>query len=129
MNNNTPLFEQIKKEVVALLTSFGYKPIVKEYENFDDIQVLVHGSDAFYQRYKDAISMLVKGYLQEFYYENDTQHIRLYKECKGLFPNDDRYSCLIYQMNKVPYNEYPCNQKGEEVFVNLVDSFTRLVNK
>lgn len=121
--------ETIKQEIKSVLEAFGYKPTFKSNENFEEIQFYSPGSDSFLQRHKDAISMLSKGYLMEFYYMGDTHHVRLYKECKGLDPDNDRYSTLIYVMNKVPKNEIRCLEPGNEVFVNMYDHFKRLVRK
>ena len=77
-------------------------------------------------RHKDAIVMLVKGYLSEFYYGQDTQYIRLYYDCEGLDPDDSRYACLLHELRLVS-SEYPC-KPGTEVFVNMGDHFKHLVN-
>lgn len=119
--------EILKDEVIEMVKGFGYKPVVKEYENWIDIQFYSPGFDSFPRRYIDAISMLVKGYIMEFYYGQDMHHIRLYTECQGQDPDSDRYSCLIYAMNKVKYDE-PKLAAGKEVFVNMGDRVERLVS-
>ena len=45
--------------------------------------------------------------------------------CKGLLPDDDRYSCLIHEMNKVSSDEERINSYGKEYFFNLGDRFER----
>ena len=122
---------EIHQEVVALLEAWGYKPEVKVNKptvGYIDICFPVkYGFETMPTRHKDAISMLAKGYLSEFYYASDTQHVYLYNECNGLKPNDDRYSCLIHEMRLVSSNE-PCFNNGQEVFVNMGDHFKRFVN-
>lgn len=122
---------EICQEVIALLQAFGYKPEVKVNKptvGYIDICFPVkNGFETMPTRHKDAISMLAKGYLSEFYYESDNQHIYLCNECNGLKPNDDRYSCLIYEMLLVSSNE-PVFDNGKEVFVNMGDHFKRFVN-
>lgn len=101
----------ITLEVCVLLKAFGYNPYVSKYTTNDslnmvDISFAVNnGSESLPQRYKDAISMLVKGYLSEFYYQNDIQHVKLYNDHPdGLEPDDNRYSCLIKEMIHVKDN-------------------------
>lgn len=122
---------EIHQEVVALLEALGYKPKVKVNNpsvGYIDICCPVKGGfDTMPTRHKDAISMLAKGYLSEFYYASGTQHVYLRNECNGLKPNDDRYSCLIHEMRLVSSNE-PCFGNGQEVFVNMGDHFKRFVN-
>ena len=121
---------EIHKEVVALLKAFGYKPEVKVNHpsvGYIDICFPVkNGFETMPTRHKDAISMLAKGYLSLFYYTSDTQHVYLRNECKGLKPNDDRYSCLIHEMRLVSSDE-PYFGDGQEVFVNMGDHFKRFV--
>ena len=122
---------EIHKEVVALLEAFGYKPEVKVNKptvGYIDICFPVkNGFETMPTRHKDAISMLAKGYLFSFYYESNTQHVYLRNECKGLKPNDDRYSCLIHEMRLASSDE-PYYGDGQEVFVNMGDHFKRFVN-
>lgn len=123
----------IHKEVKALLEAFGYKPEVETYRSsFDEIIVDMHfhvnnGYETMPIRHKDAIIMLAKGYLAEFYYGQDTQHVRLYSKCKGLRPDDDRYGCLLHEARLVSSDE-PHLRSGIEVFVNMGDHFKRFVN-
>ena len=122
---------EIHKEVVALLKAFGYKPEVKVNKptvDYIDICFPVkNGFDTMPTRHKDAISMLAKGYLSEFYYASGNQHVYLRNECNGLKPNDDRYSCLIHEMRLASSDE-PYYGDGQEVFVNMGDHFKRFVN-
>ena len=122
---------EIHQEVIALLEAFGYKPEVKVNKptvGYIDICFPVkYGSETMPTRHKDAISMLAKGYLSEFYYASGNQHVYLRNECNGLEPNDDRYSCLIHEMRLVSSNE-PYFDNGQEVFVNMGDHFKRFVN-
>ena len=122
---------EVHQEVIALLEAFGYKPEVKVNKptvGYIDICFPVkYGSETMPTRHKDAISMLAKGYLSEFYYASGNQHVYLRNECNGLKPNDDRYSCLIHEMRLVSSNE-PCFGNGQEVFVNMGDHFKRFVN-
>lgn len=125
----------IHKEVKALLEVFGYKPEVETYRSsFDEIIVDMHfhvnnGYETMPIRHKDAIIMLAKGYLAEFYYGQDTQHVRLYSRCKGLRPDDDRYGCLLHEIRTVDADEpWACHRSGTEIFVNMGDHFKRFVN-
>lgn len=122
---------EIHQEVVALLEAWGYKPEVKVNKptvGYIDICCKVKdGFETMPTRHKDAISMLAKGYLSEFYYASDIQHVYLRNECKGLNPNDDRYSCLIHEMRLVNSDE-PRFGNGDEVFANMGDHFKRFVN-
>ena len=122
---------EIHKEVLAMLMAWGYKPEVKVNKptigKIDICFPVKYGFETMPTRHKDAISMLAKGYLSEFYYASGNQHVYLRNECKGLEPNDDRYSCLIHEMRLVSSNE-PCFGNGQEVFVNMGDHFKRFVN-
>ena len=53
-------------------------------------------------RHKSMIRGLVKGYLHSFDYFGGTQKIYIYDECKGLHPEDDRYSALECAISRVP---------------------------
>lgn len=123
----------IHQEVKALLEAFGYKPEVETHRSsFDKIIVDMHfhvdnGYETMPIRHKDAIIMLAKGYLAEFYYGQDTQHVRLYGKCKGLKPDDERYGCLLHEVRLVSSDE-PHLRSGIEVFVNMGDHFKRFVN-
>ena len=122
---------EIQNEVIALLEAFGYKPKVtlnNPIVGYMDIHFpLKNGSETMPTRYKDAISMLTKGYLYEFYYASGNQHIYLRNYRKGLKPDDDRYSCLIHEMRLVSSKE-PYFGIGQEVFVNMGNHFKRFVN-
>lgn len=122
---------EINQEVIAMLFALGYKPEVKvNNPDVGYIDICCHvknGSDTMPTRHKDAISMLAKGYLYEFYYASDIQHIYLRNECIGLKPNDDRYSCLIHEMRLVSSDEHKIGN-GLELFVNMGDHFKRFVN-
>lgn len=123
----------IHKEVKVLLEAFGYKPEVKTHTTkfgYDIVDMRFHvdnGYETMPIRHKDAIIMLAKGYLSEFYYGQDTQHVRLYSKCKGLKPDDDRYGCLLHEARLVSSDE-PHLRSGIEVFVNMGDHFKRFVN-
>ena len=91
----------------------------------NDISLRQH-TEKLDEALKDAISMLAKGYLSEFYYASGNQHVYLRNECNGLNPDDDRYSCLIHEMRLVSSNEH-CFSNGQESFVNMGDHFKRFV--
>ena len=55
-------------------------------------------------RHKSMIRGLVKGYLHSFDYFGGTQKIYIYDECKGLNPEDDRYSSLEDAISRVSDN-------------------------
>lgn len=123
----------IHKEVKALLEAFGYNPEVNTHTTefgYDIVDIHFHvnnGYETMPIRHKDAIIMLAKGYLAEFYYGQDTQHVRLYSKCKELKPDDDRYGCLLHEARLVSSDE-PHLRSGIEVFVNMGDHFKRFVN-
>lgn len=123
----------IHYEVKALLEAFGYKPDVKEYRTIGGINKVDlyfqvdNGSETMPTRHKDAIAMLSKGYLSEFYYDGVTQHVRMFDYCIGLDPDDDRYECLLHKISLVDSVEL-LPDKGQEVFVNMGDHFKRFVN-
>lgn len=122
---------ELQNEVIAVLKAFGYNPEVKENtpsNGYNDIYFRVdNGFDSMQARHKDAILMLVKGHLLEFYYGGDIQHIYLSRECHGLEPNDNRYSCLLYKMKLVKSDE-PYYKDGSEIFVNMGDRFIRFAD-
>lgn len=112
--------------VKTVLTALGYK-------NFDETDRRFFwelsfqspcnlGFDGFKNSHKDAIRMLLKGYLREFSYSNDTHYIQISKELKGLEPEDDRYSCLYDNTNHVMDDK-----KGKDVFINYGDFVERYV--
>ena len=76
-------------------------------------------------RHQKMIEMLLGGFLSEFYWVNGKHHIYIREECKGLLPDDDSYSCLIHEMNKVSSDEERINSYGKEYFFNLGDRFER----
>lgn len=118
----------IHKEVKALLEAFGYKPEVKIFKEMVEMSFHVNnGYETMPIRHKNAISMLAKGYLMEFCYGSDTQHVRLYHDYKGLMPDDDRYGCLLHVIRKVD-SDSEMTRRGMEVFVNMGDQFKRFVN-
>ncbi len=123
----------IHSEVKALLEAFGYKPEVKKYKTNKGlcmVDLYFHvdnGYDTMPIRHKDAITMLDKGFLSEFYYGQDTQHVRMFGDYVGLNPDDDRYGCLLYEIRLVDSGEL-VPERGEEIFVNMGDHFKRFVN-
>lgn len=123
----------IHNEVKALLEAFGYKPEVKKYKTNKGlcmVDLYFHvdnGYDTMPIRHKDAITMLAKGFLSEFYYGQDTQHVRMFGDYVGLNPDDDRYGCLLHEIRLVDSGEL-VPERGEEIFVNMGDHFKRFVN-
>ena len=119
----------VTSEVCVFLRAFGFNPYVNRYTtkngtSISDVSFTVdNGSESLYQRYKDAISMLVKGYLMEFYYQGNTQHVRLYETPVGLDRDNDRYSCLIKEMIHVQDDKPAVS----EMFINMGDHFNRMV--
>ena len=124
---------RIEFEVATLLEAFGYNPKIQDKVTINgkeliDIYFSVNnGSDSFPVRYKDAVRMLVKGYLYEFSYKpGGSQHIYLYKKNNGLHTDDDRYSCLLSTIVKQSSDDPECNYPGEEIFVNMGYYFKHL---
>lgn len=114
----------LQNEVVKMLEGFGYKPEVNDKGKLIDISFHVNnGFETMPHRQKDAVRMLVKGYLEEFYYGQDTQHVYLYKDfCHGLDPDDERYCGLLHEMCKVYSSE---EIPERETFQNCGDYFKR----
>ncbi len=120
--------QKIIAEVKSVLDAFGYNTEVKVTEKYVDLYFTVNnGFDTMPVRHKDAIAMLSKGFLMEFYYAGGIQHVYLRKECKGLEPDDDRYGCLLHEISKVNSQE-GIAAEGSELFVNMHDHFKRIVN-
>ena len=121
---------QIRKEIIETLKAFGYEDAsFVEKENTYEISFHVNnGSETFLQRHKDAISMLAKGFLCMFYYTNNRQQVIIYKKCRGLDPDDERYSCLLHEMCLVGDNKTKKEDVcGKEIFINMYDRFERVI--
>ena len=124
MNTN---YIDLVKECKNIFISLGYEKIKeKEYNDYIEISFRSPwdlGYDGFKNRHKDAIRMLLKGYLFEFDYSNDTHYVRINKELKGLDPDDDRYGCLYYETIKI-LSTFP---KSNDIFINYGDHVSRFV--
>lgn len=120
--------QKIVTEVKAVLNSLGYKTEVRKTEKYVDLYFVVNnGYETMPVRHKDAIAMLAKGFLMEFYYAGNIQHVYLRRECDGLEPDDDRYGCLLHEIKNVSSQE-KIAAEGSELFVNMHDHFKRIVN-
>lgn len=91
-------------DVEKVLTGLGYKVSI-ELNNESKIWCVellnANSSESMPIRHKSMIRGLVKGYLHSFDYSCGIQKIYIYDECKGLHPEDDRYSTLEYAMSRV----------------------------
>lgn len=126
-NTFEPELSRTQREVKELLEAFGYKPEPQFHQldkGFVILKVPVkNGSESLPQRYKDAIAMLAKGYLSEIYYSSDCFYIWLSVDCLGIFPDDERYSCLVHEL--IHAKDRKPTDQGLEVFINFGDHFTR----
>ena len=109
------------KEVTKIITTLGYDPHVTENDKMFIIRFHVNnGFDSFPVRYKNSILMLLGGFLSEFYYDDDLQDICILKQCNGINPDSNKYSCLLHEMRLVNDNN------NKEIFINRIDHFDRI---
>lgn len=114
--------DKIKDEIIGMLLVFGYENINVKYVNEGLINIVFGTStnEGFKARHRKSIQALASGYLSEFYdYGNNTEAIMLRVECKGLDPDNDKYSCLMHEINKID------DTITDEVFINKKHKFTR----
>lgn len=115
---------ELSVELMSILRALNYSCELKTIEGKSIVMdIAVQGELSV--RHQKMIEMLLGGFLSEFYWVNGKHHIYIREECKGLLPDDDRYSCLIYEMNKVSSDEERINSYGKEYFFNLGDRFER----
>lgn len=115
---------ELSVELMSILRALNYSCELKTIEGKSIVMdIAVQGELSV--RHKKMIEMLLGGFLSEFYWVNGKHHIYIREECKGLLPDDDRYSCLIHEMNKVSSDEERINSYGKEYFFNLGDRFER----
>lgn len=113
--------EILVNEVIKLVESFGFKPILTEKEKKIEVKFVVkNGFESFPTRYKNCISMLLGGFLSEFYYGGDFQYIYILKDRKGIDPDDDKYGCLLHEMRLVE------DDNDKDIFINRIDHFERI---
>lgn len=114
--------ETVIKEVRDFLHIFGHVTTLKESDTHYTItfDLDMFGKGIPNRHYK-AISMLCGGYLMECYDINGKENISLYKELCGLDPDNDKYSHLICEMNRVS------DGNTNEIFINKGDRFERVV--
>lgn len=100
-------------DVENVLMGLGYKVFIELNSNSKlwCVELLnANSSEDMPIRHKSMIRGLVKGYLHSFDYFGGTQKIYIYDECKGLNPEDDRYSTLEDTIsrvsNKQEYDKY-----------------------
>ena len=109
---------ELSVELMSILRALNYSCELKTIEGKSIVMdIAVQGELSV--RHQKMIEMLLGGFLSEFYWVNGKHHIYIREECKGLLPDDDRYSCLIYEMNKVSSDEERINSYGKEYFFNL----------
>ena len=79
------------------------------------------------ESHKSCLRGLVRGWLMEFNYEGGRQQVNIYKELRGLNPEDDRYSCLDTCANRTDGNTPQSELNDREIFVRRKDRFDRYV--
>ena len=102
--NTVRYIDKLVCEVEKVLMGLGYKVFVELNGSTKlwCVELLnANSSEEMPIRHKSMIRGLVKGYLHSFDYSYGTQKIYIYDECKGLHPDDDRYSTLEYAMSRV----------------------------
>ena len=102
--NTVRYIDKLVCEVEKVLMGLGYKVFVELNGSTKlwCVELLnANSSEEMPIRHKSMIRGLVKGYLHSFEYFGGTQKIYIYDECKGLHPDDDRYSTLEYAMSRV----------------------------
>ncbi len=95
--NTVRYIDKLICEVEKVLMGLGYKVFVELNGSTKlwCVELLnANSSEEMPNRHKSMIRGLVKGYLHSFDYFGGTQKIYIYDECKGLNPDDDRYSTL-----------------------------------
>lgn len=106
--NTVRYIDKLISDVERVLTGLGYKVFVELNGKTKVwcVELLnANSSEEMPIRHKSMIRGLVKGYLHSFDYSCGTQKIYIYDECKGLHPDDDRYSTLEYAMSRVSDND------------------------
>ena len=115
---------ELSVELMSILRALNYSCELKTIEGKSIVMdIAVQGELSV--RHQKMIEMLLGGFLSEFYWVNGNHQINIREECKGLLPDDDRYSCLIDEMNKVSSDEERINSYGKEYFFNHGDRFER----
>lgn len=102
--NTVRYIDKLVCEVEKVLMGLGYKVFVELNGSTKlwCVELLnANSSEEMPIRHKSMIRGLVKGYLHSFDYFGGTQKIYIYDECKGLKPDDDRYSTLEDAMSRV----------------------------
>ena len=102
--NTVRYIDKLICDVEKVLMGLGYKVFIELNDKTKVwcIELLnANSSEEMPIRHKSMIRGLVKGYLHSFDYSGGIQKIYIYDECKGLHPEDDRYSTLEYAMSRV----------------------------
>lgn len=106
--NTMRYIDKLICDVEKVLMGLGYKVFIElnAGSKLWCVELLnVNSSEEMPIRHKSMIRGLVKGYLHSFEYFGGTQKIYIYDECKGLNPEDDRYSTLEDVMLRVSDND------------------------
>lgn len=102
--NTVRYIDKLICDIEKILMSLDYKVSI-EFNSKSKLWCIellnANSSEAMPIRHKSMIRGLVKGYLHSFDYFGGTQKIYIYDECKGLHPEDDRYSTLEDTMFRV----------------------------
>lgn len=113
--NTMRYIDKLICDVEKVLMGLGYKVFIElnGKSKLWCVELLnANSSEEMPIRHKSMIRGLVKGYLHSFDYSCGTQKIYIYDGCKGLHPEDDRYSTLEYAMSRVSDNH------KNDLFVN-----------
>lgn len=106
--NTVRYIDKLVCEVEKVLMGLGYKVFV-EFNSSSKLWCVellnANSSEEMPFRHKSMIRGLVKGYLHSFDYFGGTQKIYIYDECKGLNPEDERYSTLEDAILRVSDND------------------------
>jgi hypothetical protein len=111
-----------------VLGALGWEVIINEKENYWNL-VLTNttSSEDMPQSHKSCLRGLLRGWLMEFNYEGGHQQVNIYKELRGLNPEDDRYSCLDTCVKRTDSNTPEHDLDDKEIFVRRKDRFDRYV--
>ena len=111
-----------------VLRALGWEVEIKEKNSYWNL-VLTNttSSEDMPESHKSCLRGLLRGWLMEFNYEGGHQQVNIYKELRGLSPEDDRYSCLDTCVNRTDSNTPEHDLDDKEIFVRRKYRFDRYV--
>jgi hypothetical protein len=111
-----------------VLGALGWEVKINEKENYWNLVLTnTNSSEDMPQSHKSCLRGLLRGWLMEFNYEGGHQQVNIYKELRGLNPEDDRYSCLDTCVKRTDSNTPEHDLDDKEIFVRRKDRFDRYV--